>query len=187
MLLAVAAAGIAYTITSTQKNDTSSEEKMMKDDSQVMEKDEEVMEKSPEDEQMEKEEDTEVQVDAEVSTDVREEEIVEDVNDEITSELEYNNGDYTVNTSYQLPNGGSHDMDITVSLTEDKVSAVSIIFDGDTSGGSSAIQGRFVTAMQEEVIGAEVDSISLSRTGGASLTTKAFSGALETVKNQAKG
>jgi len=127
----------------------------------------------------------EVEVESVSSVEVREEEVVENVNDTITEGLEYANGVYQTNTSYALPNGGSHQMDVEITLAEDVITDVKVVFDGDVSGGSTAIQKRFIDAMSPEVIGNKVNAVSLSRTGGASLTTGGFNEALENIKTQA--
>ncbi len=122
----------------------------------------------------------------EVSTEIREEEITENVNDVVTAQLDYKDGTYTTEETYALPNGGSHHMDITMVIENDTVTDVRMVFDGDVSGGSTAIQERFTTAMQPMVVGANLDSISLSRTGGASLTTAGFNKALAEIKVKAQ-
>lgn len=116
----------------------------------------------------------------------REEDATETETDNATSGLDYQDGSYTVNSSYALPNGGSHDMKVTFEVASDTVTAVSVVFDGDTSGGSTPNQSRFLEAMQPLVIGQDIDNIALSRTGGSSLTTGGFNDALELMKNQAQ-
>jgi len=120
------------------------------------------------------------------TNEVREEELTEDVNEEVTRDLNYEDGTYSVNTSYALPNGGSHDMEVTLGIENDVVTSFQVVYDRDTSGGSTANQARFNEQAAELVVGTPVDEIALSRVGGASLTTGGFNSALEMIKADAK-
>jgi len=100
--------------------------------------------------------------------------------------LEYADGVYSSDAEYQLPNGGSHTIHLKLTLESNLITHVETYFTGDVSGGSRQIQAKFKYAMKEEVVGASVDSISLSRTGGASLSSRGFNRALASIKGQAK-
>ena len=116
----------------------------------------------------------------------RDEEVSESATDNVTAGLDYENGTYTADVTYRLPNGGSHDMNVSLTIADDAVTDVVVVFDGDTSGGSTDNQERFVNAMKPLVVGTQLDSISLSRTGGSSLTTGGFNDALAEIKDQAR-
>ena len=115
----------------------------------------------------------------------REEEAAVSATDAVSSSFDYNDGDYTVSTSYALPNGGSHDMEVSFTFREDTITGVSVVFDGSV-GKNTTPQKRFIDTMNPLVIGNDIDSISLSRVGGSSLTTNGFNDALEKAKTMAR-
>ena len=116
----------------------------------------------------------------------REEEVRETEIERMTADVVYQNGTYTSNITYRLPNGGSHDMEVILTLEEDTVTEMTIHYDGDRSGGSTPNQERFNQAAAPLVVGQKVDTIALSRVGGSSLTTGGFNDALEEIKGQAR-
>ncbi len=73
-------------------------------------------------------------------------------------------------------------MTVTLTLKGDVVTASSIVYGGDKVGESTKYQNRFMAAYESQVIGKKLDSIKLSRVGGASLTTNGFNDALAKVK-----
>jgi len=94
----------------------------------------------------------------------------------------YINGTHTVNTSYRVPNGASHTVAVTLTLEDDVVTASQITFGGDKVAISTGFQDKFLATYEAEVIGKKLASISLSRVGGASLTSNSFNDALAKVK-----
>lgn len=94
----------------------------------------------------------------------------------------YTDGARTVNTSYIAPGSSNHTMAITLTLKGDVVTASSIVYGGDKVGESTKYQNRFMAAYESQVIGKKIDSIKLSRVGGASLTTNGFNDALAQIK-----
>lgn len=94
----------------------------------------------------------------------------------------YNDGTYTVDTSYTVPNGTVHDMAVTFDVQDDAIVAVSIVFDGNANGSTSS-QSRFTRALN--ITGTDIDDVDLSRVGGSSLTTDAFNEAVDTLKQVA--
>ncbi len=116
--------------------------------------------------------------------------VVRDIPIEDESNLQtqsiYNNGLYNVTTTYQVPNGKSHEVYLEVSLDGDTVSAAGLTFGGDEDKISTQKQSDFSDAYSDLVVGMKLDEIALSRVGGASLTTNAFNEALVVVKSQAK-
>lgn len=95
----------------------------------------------------------------------------------------YDDGSYTASASYLTPARVSHDMDVTLTITDDVVTAVSITYDGGAANTSSL--KRFDGAYQAAVIGVSLEELSLSRIGGASLTSNAFNEAVSDIRNQA--
>ncbi len=99
----------------------------------------------------------------------------------------YKDGTYTVSADYVAPSRSSHTVDVTLTLADDVVTDVNVEFGGDKDvEGSNYNQGKFVAAYKTLVVGKTLDSISLSRVGGASLTTNAFNEALAEVKTKAQ-
>ncbi len=98
----------------------------------------------------------------------------------------YKNGVYSVTTSYTAPGRSTHTVNTAVTLENDIVTKTTIAFGGDNVGTSSEYQNRFATNYQTQVVGKALDSIALSRAGGASLTTGAYNKALAEVKSSAR-
>lgn len=106
-------------------------------------------------------------------------EVVEPAND-------YQNGTYSSDVSYSLPNGGSHSMTVSVTLNNDVVTDLDLAFDGDNGSASSQSQVRFESAIDPFVISKDIDMITpLSRIGGASLTTGSFNEAMTEIRSKA--
>jgi hypothetical protein len=99
----------------------------------------------------------------------------------------YKDGTYTVSANYIAPSRSSHDVEVTLTLLDDVVTDATVSFGGDTDVDASNFnQNKFVAAYKTLVIGKELDNISLSRVGGASLTTNAFNDALAKIKTEAQ-
>jgi len=124
------------------------------------------------------ENESDTSVNGEVNTDT-------DVSTEPTvSDSTYNDGTYTTEVSYQVPSGQFEPMTVKVSLVNDIVTDVELEFEGIV-GTSRLNQAKFVGAYEAVVIGKDIDSLNLSRVGGASLTTKGFNEALVKIKAEA--
>ena len=100
------------------------------------------------------------------------------------TEPEYKDGTYTASGSYNSP-GGTQSISISVTLTGDKVTATSATA-GATDHESSEYQSDFISGYQALVVGKSLDSLSLSRVSGSSLTSTGFNNAIATIKTQAK-
>ncbi|MFM2423905.1 MAG: hypothetical protein RLZZ70_294 [Candidatus Parcubacteria bacterium] len=98
----------------------------------------------------------------------------------------YADGPYTVNTSYVAPGNANHTMAVTLTLAGDTVTTASIVYGGDSVDQSSNYQSRFMRAYESQVVGKKLDSIKLSRVGGASLTSNGFNDAVAKVKAAAQ-
>lgn len=100
------------------------------------------------------------------------------------TEVTTNTGQYSATAEYQTP--ARTELEIAVTLTLDDAGVVTeadIEYDG-TPGYSNANQERFDAAYKNEVIGRPLEDISLSRVGGASLTSGAFNDAVATIADQ---
>jgi hypothetical protein len=98
----------------------------------------------------------------------------------------YANGAHTVTTTYKAPGDASHNVNVNLTLKDDIVTAATVSYSGDKVDTSSNYQSKFSAAYQAQVIGRSLNSIKLSRVGGASLTTGAFNAALAEIKTKAK-
>jgi hypothetical protein len=72
---------------------------------------------------------------------------------------------------------------VNLTVADDKITNSSINF--DSKGARDGYSKRFSSAYQSAIIGQDLGSASLSRVGGASLTTKAFNSALDSIRSQA--
>jgi hypothetical protein len=98
----------------------------------------------------------------------------------------YANGTYDASATYTTPGRSSHNVNITLTLTGDVITASNVTFTGDDNKTSAGLQTKFAAAYQTQVVGKKIDDVSLARVGGASLTTNAFNQALAEVKASAK-
>lgn len=96
---------------------------------------------------------------------------------------EYTDGTYTATGSYSTP-GGTESVTVTAALVDGKVTTVSTT--GSATGGNSAqYQSMFLSSYESLVEGKSIDSISLSRVSGSSLTSNGFNAAIEEIKRDA--
>lgn len=98
----------------------------------------------------------------------------------------YKNGTYTVSTSYTAPGRSTHSVDATITIKDDIITTSNVSYGGDNVDTSTEYQNKFSKGYQSQVIGKNLNTVSLSRVGGASLTTNAFNKALAEVKASAK-
>lgn len=95
---------------------------------------------------------------------------------------DYRNGTYSSHISYRTPDG-TYAMDVSLTINGDKVTTANITFDSKASRDSYT--KRFNNSYQSYVVGKDLDSVNLSRVGGASLTSAAFNKAVAAIKTQA--
>jgi hypothetical protein len=75
-------------------------------------------------------------------------------------------------------------MAVTLTVASGVVTDAAITYDGQSSGFSNPNHERFDAAYKAEVIGKNLSEVSLSRVGGASLTSKAFNDAVAKIAAQ---
>lgn len=97
----------------------------------------------------------------------------------------YRNGIYTAIGSYSVPGHGSEKITVTVTITNDAISA-STVTAGANNQESLDFQSAFIGGYKPYVIGKSVSTLSLGRISGASLTPKGFNSALAQIRTQAK-
>ena len=95
-------------------------------------------------------------------------------------------GSYTVSSNYVAPGRTTHTVDLTLTIENDEVIATNVVYGGDYSETSEQYQKRFSSTYKSAVISKQLDSISLSRVGGASLTSGAFNKALANIVEKAR-
>ena len=96
----------------------------------------------------------------------------------------YKDGVYSAASNYGVP-GGSESINVSITVKSDQVSDVAVT----NSGGdreSRQYQNRFASSIKASTVGKKISDLSLSRVGGASLTTSGFIKALNSIKAQAK-
>lgn len=90
---------------------------------------------------------------------------------------------YTENVSYLTPARTEHKMAVTLKVANGVVTEADVVYDGG-AGFSNQNQERFDGAFASEVVGKPLAEISLSRVGGASLSSAAFNEAVAKIVAQ---
>ncbi|MEY2664939.1 MAG: hypothetical protein RLZZ480_44 [Candidatus Parcubacteria bacterium] len=93
----------------------------------------------------------------------------------------YTDGTYRTSSTYRTP-GGTYTMDVGITVQNDTITASTLSF---SKGGGDGYSKRFSGGYQSVIVGQSLDSANLSRVGGASLTTRAFNSALDSIRSQA--
>lgn len=96
----------------------------------------------------------------------------------------YADGTYSKSVAYSVPEGGREMLHVSVTLADGQVTALDVTHNADKRE-SARYQSRFSNSIDSEVVGESIDSISLSRVGGASLTTRAFNAAIQQIETEA--
>ncbi len=89
----------------------------------------------------------------------------------------------TGTSKYTSPARITHDMEVTLTLDGDLITDAQLIFDNG-KGPSNDYHKRFESSYRTEVIGQKLSTLSLSRVGGASLTSDGFNDALAAIRSQ---
>ncbi|MFZ1301172.1 MAG: hypothetical protein WAQ27_01155 [Candidatus Microsaccharimonas sp.] len=96
----------------------------------------------------------------------------------------YKDGTYTKTGSYVSP-GGRESINVTLTVSNDVITAATITGNAN-NGESKEHQNDFIAGYKSLVVGKDIDSVSLSRVAGSSLTTNGFNSALKLIKADAK-
>lgn len=108
------------------------------------------------------------------------------VNSDTTSpQIEYADGKYSSQLDYQVPKGFIASIEVEVEIEEGVVKSVNTSHTAPELD-SEFYQQQFDNSYEIAVVGKPLDDISLSRVGGASLTTRAFMSALENISVDAQ-
>lgn len=95
----------------------------------------------------------------------------------------YKDGTYTADGSYSTPES-IETINVTVTLKGDVVTAVTVT-GHPTKRESVQYQGEFIGGISGEVVGKKIESLSVSRVAGSSLTSTGFNQAINTIKTEA--
>jgi len=97
----------------------------------------------------------------------------------------YKDGNYSATGQFYTPDG-TEQIGVTLTLSGDKITSVSIDDSAIYSGTSFEYTQRFIRGINSVVVGKNIDSVSVGRISGASLTPIGFNNALDTIKSEAK-
>lgn len=100
-----------------------------------------------------------------------------------TSATKYKDGTYTADGAYFVPEG-SEKITVTVTIANDTIASANVTGQG-SRGDSRKYISRFISGYSQYVVGANIDSVRLTRVSGSSLTPNGFNAALELIKKQA--
>jgi uncharacterized protein with FMN-binding domain len=96
---------------------------------------------------------------------------------------EYADGTYTAEGDYVSPAGPSK-VTVEITLADDIVTAVTVTPES-TDSTAQGFQTQFADGIAAVVEGEDIDSLSVSRVGGSSLTSGGFDDAVEKIKAEA--
>jgi uncharacterized protein with FMN-binding domain len=100
-----------------------------------------------------------------------------------SSSATYTDGTYTAEGTYQTPES-VETISVTVTLKDDVVTAVSV--NGNpTRAESQQYQSQFIGGISDVVVGKDIDTLSVSRVAGSSLTSSGFNEAIDEIKSEA--
>ncbi|WP_431795413.1 FMN-binding protein [Microbacterium enclense] len=96
----------------------------------------------------------------------------------------YADGTYEATGQYATPES-VETVDVTLTIAGDTVTDVTVT--GDPQAAESRrYQSEFIGGIKDEVVGKNIDEISVSKVAGSSLTSGGFMNALDTIKSEAK-
>lgn len=95
----------------------------------------------------------------------------------------YKDGSYTATGEYQAP-GGLESINISVTLKDGTITDTSAV-SGSVDRDSAEYQQLFISHYRRFVVGKNIDSVSLDRVSGSSLTPQGFNDAINQIKQQA--
>ena len=95
----------------------------------------------------------------------------------------YKDGTYTAEGSYQTPET-VETISVTLTLESDVVTAVEVTGDPQARE-SEQYQSEFIGGIQDEVVGKNIDDLSVDRVGGSSLTSGGFNAAVDEIRTEA--
>jgi len=100
----------------------------------------------------------------------------------VDSEAEASTETYSAMASYFTPNRTEHEMLVTLELDGETIIDANVDYDG--ADAQTPMHTAFDNAYQNVVIGQNINTVELSRVGGASLSSEAFNEAVAEVRAQ---
>ncbi|MDN3309799.1 hypothetical protein QWJ90_02520 [Microbacterium oryzae] len=95
----------------------------------------------------------------------------------------YADGTYTAEGTYQTPES-VESITVTVTLEDDVVTDVEVT-GNPQERESEQYQSQFIDGIADEVVGVDIDELSVSRVAGSSLTSGGFNVAIDQIKQDA--
>jgi len=99
------------------------------------------------------------------------------------SENDYADGEYAATGEYQSPNG-LESIEVTLTLSDNTVTAVEVT-PQPTNPNTELFQGQFAGGIAAQVVGRNIDELTVDKVAGSSLTSGGFNAALEQIKADA--
>ncbi|MGZ0211836.1 MAG: FMN-binding protein [Actinomycetales bacterium] len=96
---------------------------------------------------------------------------------------DYTDGTYTESGDYTSPNGAEQ-VDVTLTLESNVVTDVEVVGHGDNPN-TKQFQGEFIGGIASEVVGKNIDELSVDKVAGSSLTSGGFNKAVDAIKADA--
>lgn len=96
---------------------------------------------------------------------------------------EYTDGTYTESGDYTSPNGAEK-VDVTLTIESNTVTDVTVVGYGENPN-SIQFQGEFIDGIADEVVGKNIDELSVDKVAGSSLTSGGFNKAVDAIKADA--
>lgn len=101
-----------------------------------------------------------------------------------STKSDYNDGTFATDVTYLTPKRDEYGVNVALTLKQDIITDAKVTY--SNGGEKDPNAARFEAAYKVQVIGKDIDTLELSRVGGASLTTAAFNNALINIKADAK-
>ncbi len=95
----------------------------------------------------------------------------------------YKDGTYTAEGTYQTPETVEK-ISVTLTLESNKVTAVEVTGDPQARE-TEQYQSEFIGGIKDEVVGKNLDDLSVDRVGGSSLTSGGFNAAVAEIRTEA--
>lgn len=103
---------------------------------------------------------------------------------ETEATTDYKDGTYETQVTYLTPVRDEYLLDVSLTLQNDIITGAKVVYSQGAEKDPNP--QRFEAAYKAQIIGKNIDTLNLSRVGGASLTTAAFNNALADIKADAK-
>ena len=97
----------------------------------------------------------------------------------------YKAGEYSAKGEYESP-GGAQSIVVRLTIQSDGTITDTSAMKGANGRESSEYQDRFISGYKSQVVGKDIDSLSLSGVSGSSLTPQGFNDALDKIKEEAR-